>query len=145
MVPLAIHYARPTRVGTAVAVVVGAPFRLPPGIAPRAAQARLTAALEAIETPDGRMPSPSPDPLRWLAAALNLPTVLAMRLAARILADGDNVVLVWAALAGLPVQALWSVAAIGGLLWAGCPWAALSYAAVTTLYAARPARAYSHA
>ncbi len=145
IVPLAIHYAEPTRLGTAVTVVVGAPFHLSPGIAPRAAQAAVTAALEAIEAPDGRMPPVARDPFRWLAVALNLPTVLAMRLAVRILPDGDNVVLVWAAIVGLPVQAVWSVAATAGLLWAGLPWAALFHAAATALYAAWPARAHSHA
>ncbi len=144
IVPLAIHYAEPTRIGTGVDVVVGAPFRLAPGITPRAAQAQVTTALEAIETPNPVTPA-ARDSLRWLAAALNLPTVLAMRLAARLLPDGDNVVLVWSAIVGLPVQAVWSVAAIAGLLWAGLPRAALFYAAATALYAARPARAYSHA
>ncbi len=144
IVPLAIHYAEPTRISTGVEVVVGVPFRLAPGITPRAAQTQVTTALEAIETPEPVTPT-ARDPLRWLAAALNLPTVLAMRLAARFLPDGDNVVLVWSAIVGLPVQAVWSVAAIAGLLWAGWPWAALFYAAATALYAAWPARAYSHA
>ncbi len=137
IVALAIHYAEPTRIGTGVEVVVGAPFRLARGITPRAAQAQVTTALEAIETPNPVTPA-ARDSLRWLAAALNLPTVLAMRLAARLLPDGDNVVLVWSAIVRLPVQAVWSIAAITGLLWAGLPWAALFYAAATALYAAWP-------
>lgn len=146
IVPLAIHYAAPTRIGTGVQVVAGTPFHLPRGATLREAQRLVTAALEAIEAPPPNAPPPpTREPLRWLAAALNAPTVAAMRVAGGLLPDGDNVVLAWSAIAGLPVQVLWSAAAIGVLLWIGLPWAALAYAAVTALHAVWPARVYRHA
>ena len=145
VVPLAIHYAAPTRIGTGVEVVAGTPFHLPEGATLREAQRLMTAALEAIEAPLAAAAPPPREPLRWLAAALNAPTVAAMRLAGWLLPDGDNVVLAWAAIGGLPVQVLWSAALGGVLLWTGRPWAALAYAAVTTFYAVWPARVYRHA
>ncbi len=145
IVPLAIHYAAPTRIGTGVEVVAGTPFHLPQGATLREAQRLITAALEAIEAPPPTASPPTREPLRWLAAVLNAPTVAAMCLAGRLMPDGDNVVLAWSAIGGLPVQVLWSAAAVGVLLWAGRPWPALAYAAVTTLYAVWPARVYRHA
>ena len=144
IVPLAIRYAAPTRIGTAADVVVGAPFHLPAGTTRLTAQARITAALEAV---DAVRPVSAPvrNPFRWPAAGRNPPPGAAVGLAARAVAPGGKVGRVWAALAGQPVQCLWSPIAIGWLLVAGMPWVAAAYAGATALYVAWPMRAYHHA
>ena len=79
-----------------------------------------------------------PGPVRLATAILNAPVALAAGLAARRLADGGNVVLLWKILASLPAQALWSAALV--LTLTGCGWPALAaaYAALMAVRLALP-------
>lgn len=184
IVPLAIHYVHPTRIGTDVEVVVGQPFGVVPGTTPAVAQARLTAALEetgvtfadgaaqrAAETaaraawrrgesyaaalagrpgdgvavrPEGGGWTGLRASLGLVARALNLPALLVARLAGRLMADGDNVVLAWAVMAGLPAACLWALALPAGLWAAGLPGWAAAYLAVTALDVVLPCAGRRH-
>ena len=182
VVPLAIHYVSPAQVGTAVEIVVGQPFRMPPGETPAGAQAAVTAALEAVavEFPDRaaqlraeaaaraawraggsyaaalRAPLDGgclPGPGRWsglrglvgvTSAFLNAPVILAQALAGRWLADGDNVVLLWKVLVGLPAQIVWSAGFMLTMSLYGCPALAAAYALLMALRLALPAGQGGH-
>ncbi len=184
VVPLAIHYVHPTRIGTDVEVVVGRPFGMAPGTTPLEAQARLTASLEetGVMFADGDAQRAAEDAaraarrrggsyaaalagqpedglavrrrsggwtrlragLRLAACTVNLPALLVARLAGRSLADSDNVVLVWAVMAGLPAAGLWALA-LPAVLWAaGLPGWAAAYLAVTALDLALPRAGHRH-
>ena len=89
-----------------------------------------------------------PGPGRWsglrglvsvVLAVLNAPVTLAQALAGRWLADGDNVVLLWKVLVGLPVQVLWSAVFVLATILSGWPVLAAAYALLMALRLALPA------
>lgn len=189
IVPLAIHYVSPAQVGTAVEIVVGQPFRLPPGVTLGDAHAAITAGLEAVavefpdraaqlraeaaaraawqagtsyasalRTPPDEACTPAPRRgaglRRWAglrglvvgtSAVLNAPVAMVQALAGRWLADGDNVVLLWKVLVGLPTQGLWSAGLVLGLVLLGWPGLAAAYVLLMALRLALPGGGDRHA
>ena len=131
LVPVDIHYADPVRLGTDVAIAFGAPQFLPPEATVEQAQARLAAILGAA--PDARVAGPAgvgsviDAPVRWLAT-----------FAGRHLADDDTAVLPWAAMIGLPLQALWSIGLAASCFLAGQGWLAAVYGALLAARLLRP-------
>lgn len=189
VVPLAIHYVTPTRAGTDVEVVVGAPILLALRATPRDAVERIAAALEevGIDFPDRvhqleaeaaaraawqrgagyaealrryRDTAAARDPGRpvfvqlygWVrsmllaaVAVLNLPVAVAFLLAEYVLADDENVVLVWKVITSFTLELLWPPCVLLGLLWFGKFGLALTYIGLTSLYLVLPARIRGYA
>jgi 1-acyl-sn-glycerol-3-phosphate acyltransferase len=130
LVPVAIHYADPVRLGTNVAITFGAPHYLAPSSTVEQAQAHLAAILGSV--PQGSagpasVGSAADAPVRWLAT-----------LAGRRLADDDTAVLTWGTMIGLPLQVLCSVGLSAACLLAGQGWLAAVYGAWLAARLLRP-------
>ena len=131
VVPVAIHYADPVRLGTNVAITFGAPHYVAPSSTAEQTQADLAAILGSIvaapaagQAGVGRV---GDAPVQWLAT-----------LAGRRLADDDTAVLTWGAMIGLPLQLLWSVGLTTACLVAGQGWLAAVYAVLLAARLLRP-------
>lgn len=131
VVPVAIHYANPVRLGTSVAITFGAPRYLDEATTVEQAQTRLVAILGSVRNRPAceaaGIGSVADAPVRWFAT-----------LAGRRLADDDTAVLTWGTMIGMPLQVLWTVGLMAACLAVGQRWLAAVYLVLLTARLMRP-------
>ncbi len=131
VVPVAIHYADPVRLGTGVAITFGAPHYLQPAATVEQAQTQLARMLGSL--PNERLAGPATigsfadAPVQWLATR-----------AGQRLADDDTAVLTWATMLGLPMQVFWSAGLVAACFLAGQGWLAGVYGVLLAARLLRP-------
>lgn len=131
VVPVAIHYADPVRLGTDVTITFGPPHYVAPTATVEQVHARLTVLM-------GSVPEAAIDELAEAGFVADAPVRSLATFAGRRLADDDTAVLTWGTMIGLPLQALWSAGLIAVCLLAGQGWLAALYAVLLTVHLMRP-------